>query len=427
MDEGKSGSGLLVGTGLGGLGGGEVERLGLGDQIVEIGGLQRAGLLEDDLALLGDHQRGHRLDAGGLGQILVGVDIHLDEGDVRVLRLVGGRLENRAERAARAAPGGPEVNEHDFVVGDGLLEIGRGDGGGCHDVPFFCVFLGIAVRPSCVAAGRLPYSCNTSWRLGPCGSWPSAPCWLPASQHHPTFVSYFPPPAKRFPRFRRKVTRGVILRAIMGCMPVMNDEVPDEGDYDAGRGRGEFDNITPEDFIHGGGSGHGNPPGWLGPSDINRARHQMPIAYVEIVPVRTDEMGRISQVGSLLRVSEDGSIERTLITGRVLYHETLREAIARNVAKDLGDIALPLLPIGLQPFTVAEFFPTPGLSEYYDPRQHAIALCYVVPIAGDCKPQDETLDVEWVDPKSDVMDTFVAQMVNGHGRIVRQALAWAGI
>ena len=135
----------------------------------------------------------------------------------------------------------------------------------------------------------------------------------------------------------------------------MNDEVPDEGDYDAGRGRGEFDNITPEDFIHGGGSGHGNPPGWLGPSDINRARHQMPIAYVEIVPVRTDEMGRISQVGSLLRVSEDGSIERTLITGRVLYHETLREAIARNVAKDLGDIALPLLPIGLQPFTVAEF------------------------------------------------------------------------
>ena len=36
----------------------------------------------------------------------------------------------------------------------------------------------------------------------------------------------------------------------------MNDEVPDEGDYDAGRGRGEFDNITPEDFIHGGGSGH---------------------------------------------------------------------------------------------------------------------------------------------------------------------------
>ena len=206
-------------------------------------------------------------------------------------------------------------------------------------------------------------------------------------------------------------------------MPVMNDEVPDEGDFDANRHRGEFDDITPEDFIR----GMGNPPGWLPSDEINRMRHEIPIPYVVVVPVRTDDLGRVAQIGSLLRVTDDGGIERTLIAGRVLYHESLREAVARNVAKDLGDIALPQLPISLQPFTVAEFFPTPGLSEYYDPRQHAIALCYVVPIAGDCKPQDETLDVEWVDPKSDVMDTFVAQMVNGHGRIVRQALAWAGI
>ena len=168
-------------------------------------------------------------------------------------------------------------------------------------------------------------------------------------------------------------------------MPVLNDEVPDEGDFDAGRRRGEFDDITPEDFIRG--SGHGNPPGWLGPADISRARRQLPIAYVEIVPIRTDDLGRVSRIGSLLHVSDDGSIERTLIAGRVLFHESIREAIARNVAKDLGDIALPMLPQSLQPFTVAEFFPTPGLSEYYDPRQHAITLCYVVPIAGDCKQQ----------------------------------------
>ena len=204
----------------------------------------------------------------------------------------------------------------------------------------------------------------------------------------------------------------------------MNDEVPDEGDFDADRPRGEFDHVTPEDFIRG--SGHGNPPGWLDPADINRARSQMPIAYVEIVPVRTDEFGRVAQVGSLLRVTEDGSVERALISGRVLFHETLREAIARNVAKDLGDIALPVLPLNLQPFTVAEFFPTPGLSEYFDPRQHAIALCYVVPIAGDCRPQDETLDVEWVDPHSDMLDTFLEQMTNGHDRIVRKALEYCG-
>lgn len=200
----------------------------------------------------------------------------------------------------------------------------------------------------------------------------------------------------------------------------MNDEVPDEGDFDANRHRGEFDDITPEDFIR----GMGNPPGWLPSDEINRMRREIPIPYVVVVPVRTDDLGRVAQIGSLLRVTDDGGIERTLIAGRVLYHESLREAVARNVAKDLGDIALPQLPISLQPFTVAEFFPTPGLSDYYDPRQHAIALCYVVPIAGDCKPQDETLDVEWVDPSGDMLDTFVGQMANGYGTIVRQALAW---
>ncbi len=202
----------------------------------------------------------------------------------------------------------------------------------------------------------------------------------------------------------------------------MNDEVPDEGDFDANRHRGEFDDITPEDFIR----GMGNPPGWLPSDEINRMRHEIPIPYVVVVPVRTDDLGRVAQIGSLLRVTDDGGIERTLIAGRVLYHESLREAVARNVAKDLGDIALPQLPISLQPFTVAEFFPTPGLSDYYDPRQHVIALCYVVPIAGDCKPQDETLDVEWVDSSDDMLDTFVGQMANGYGTIVRQALAWTG-
>ncbi|NEG70374.1 NUDIX hydrolase family protein [Bifidobacterium choloepi] len=208
-------------------------------------------------------------------------------------------------------------------------------------------------------------------------------------------------------------------------MPVLNDEVPDDGDFDAGRRRGEFDNIRPEDFIDGHGNGRGNPPGWLGREDLERNRRQVPMAYVEIVPVRIDQLGRVEEIGTLLRISDDGSIvDRTVITGRILYHESIREAIARNVAKDLGDLALPMIPQCLQPFGVAEFFPTPGVSEYYDPRQHSIALCYVIPIAGDCNPQDETLDVEWVTPRGADVENAIAQMSNGHGTIVRQALAW---
>lgn len=161
---------------------------------------------------------------------------------------------------------------------------------------------------------------------------------------------------------------------------MLNDEVPDEGDFDAGRRRGEFDGITPEDFVRGGDDD--NPPGWLSPHDIDEARARLPIIYIEVVPVRINDFGSICEVGSLLRVRDDGSVERTLIAGRVLCHETIRETIARNIAKDLGNLALPIMPMGLQPFTVAEFFPTPGISEFYDPRQHAIALCYVVPISG---------------------------------------------
>lgn len=211
----------------------------------------------------------------------------------------------------------------------------------------------------------------------------------------------------------------------MGAMEVLNDEVPDDDDFDADRSRGAFDGITPEDFVRG--SSHANPPGWLARKDIDGIRRQIPIVYVQIVPVRTDDLGRVTRVGSLLHVGEDGSVERTLIAGRVLFHETLREAIARNIAKDLGDIAIPDLPASLQPFTVAEFFPTPGVSPYYDPRQHAIALCYVVPIPGDCKPQDETLDVEWCDPEETQMAVCIEQMPNGQGDIVRRALAWAGV
>ncbi len=58
-----------------------------------------------------------------LSQILIGVDVHLDESDVRILRLVGRGFENRAECSARTAPSGPEVNEHDFVVSNGLLKL----------------------------------------------------------------------------------------------------------------------------------------------------------------------------------------------------------------------------------------------------------------------------------------------------------------
>ncbi len=208
-------------------------------------------------------------------------------------------------------------------------------------------------------------------------------------------------------------------------MPVLHDEVPDNDDFDAHRKRGEFDDITPDDFLRGT-SSH-NPPGWLTSREIEKLRAQMPIPYVVVVPVHSDEFGRITHVGSLLTASdEDGMVSRTLITGRIVFHETIREAIARNISKDLGDVTLPHLPVNLQPFTVAEFFPTPGVSPYFDSRQHAVALCYVVEIAGECQPMDETLDVEWVTPEEALTPDFLSQLPNGFDRIVMQGLSVSG-
>ena len=210
-------------------------------------------------------------------------------------------------------------------------------------------------------------------------------------------------------------------------MPVLNDEIPDPGDFDAGRDRSGFGGDSPNDFIHG--MGGSNPPGWLAKDEIDGIRREVPIPYVIVVPVRTDDLGRIRQVGTLLCANDDNDValRRTLISGRILYHESIRETIARNISKDLGDLTLSFLPPTIQPFTVAQFFPTPGFADYYDPRQHAVALCYIIPIDGDVKPQDETLDVEWSDPADALKPEFLRQLAHGMDHILVQALSGSGM
>lgn len=407
-----------------------IELLGLINHTIEIFSAQSASLLEHNVSLLGNHERWHSLNVGRVSQILILVNIYLAKVNIRIL--IGRLVKDRAERAAWTAPACPEINEDQLIILNDLLKICGSNVMRCHIRSFP---KRVSVHRSGIPSGPLgstEHSAKDSTHSvnQPAGEnghvdrlFPDLPienivrldktCVLGISVTSPNTFN------------RRDSSCTARMNVDNGTMPVLNDEVPDDGDFDANRRRGEFDNINPEDFMSGRGNGKGNPPGWLGQADLNRARRQVPIAYVEIVPVRTDSLGRVTQVGSLLRVSDDGSIvERTLIAGRVMYHETLREAIARNIARDLGDLALPVLPMGMQPFTVAEFFPTPGVSEFYDPRQHAIALCYVVPIAGDCKPQDETLDVEWIDPHSAVIETFIDQMINGYGTIMRRALAW---
>ncbi len=195
-----------------------------------------------------------------------------------------------------------------------------------------------------------------------------------------------------------------------GYMRVLNDEIPDPDDFDAGR---EQENDDPTAL-----------PGMLSAPEMERIRSLIPIPYIVAIPVKTDDSGKITEVGTLLCADDDGNVVRTVVSGRVLYGETLRESIMRHMEKDLGAQAFPVLPPSILPFTVAEFFPSPS-AQFCDPRQHAIALCYVVPVSGLCNASDETLEIDWIKPEEALNEQFLEQIPNGFGRIVRHGLMWA--
>jgi hypothetical protein len=89
-------------------------------------------------------------------------------------------------------------------------------------------------------------------------------------------------------------------------------------------------------------------------------------------------------------------------------------------------MALPQVPIAPQPFAVAEYFPTPGVTPFHDPRQHAVALGYVVVLMGDCQPQGNALDLAWLSPAEARDLAATPEMAGGHGVLLRQALAHLG-
>ncbi|MBI5160128.1 MAG: NUDIX hydrolase family protein [Micrococcales bacterium] len=166
---------------------------------------------------------------------------------------------------------------------------------------------------------------------------------------------------------------------------------------------------------------------WLSDADLAHIRRRIPVLYVEAVPVRTDGVGVVTEVGILLRANPVGEITRTLVSGRVMYGETLRDALFRHLEKDLGPMAFPLLPASPVPFSVAEYFPIPGLSAYVDDRQHAVSLAYVVPVTGTIEPRQDALEVTWMTPAEASSASVHAEMEGGRGTLLRAALASVGV
>ena len=123
---------------------------------------------------------------------------------------------------------------------------------------------------------------------------------------------------------------------------------------------------------------------------------RLPILYVEAVPVRIDGLGNVVEVGVLLRASSTGEMTRTLVSGRVMYGETIREALFRHLEKDLGPMAFPQMPLSPVPFSVA------------------------------CEPRQDALEVTWLSPEEAATEELSREMEGGRGALLRAALASVG-
>ena len=94
--------------------------------------------------------------------------------------------------------------------------------------------------------------------------------------------------------------------------------------HECGPGTGSRANIGAVTDIDDGATAE-TSTGWLSPEDLELVGAHVPIVYVDAVPVRVDSLGNVTEVGMLLRVASDGSIDRMVVTGRVLFGERVRK------------------------------------------------------------------------------------------------------
>ena len=139
-------------------------------------------------------------------------------------------------------------------------------------------------------------------------------------------------------------------------------------------------------------------PNWLATDDWTWAQQALPIACVDVVPVRVGPDGRaVERVGLIRRDTPHQGHRWCLVGGRLWRAESFANAAARQLRETLGpDVAFDPLPADRQPDHVAQYFPTARPDGLLDPRQHAVTLTFVVPLGGDGVAHGgEALDFRW--------------------------------
>ncbi len=138
--------------------------------------------------------------------------------------------------------------------------------------------------------------------------------------------------------------------------------------------------------------------GWLDASDWKRAQETLPIACVDVVPVRLDRSEKIEQVGLIFRDTPHQGRRWCMVGGRLWRNELVAEAIRRQLFETLGThIAFKIEP-DPQPTYVSQYFPTAREVGSVDPRQHALTLNFIIPITGQPQAGGEAIEFRWFAP-----------------------------
>lgn len=138
---------------------------------------------------------------------------------------------------------------------------------------------------------------------------------------------------------------------------------------------------------------------WLSDEEYRLIQESIPIACVDIAPIRLNARG-IESIGLIFRETPHQGRRWCMVGGRVLRDETLAAAASRQLRQTLGDGIQFKIDEDAQPVYVAQYFPTRQPVGVIDPRQHSVTMNYCVEIAGDVVPQGEAMDFRWFAPDS---------------------------
>ena len=138
---------------------------------------------------------------------------------------------------------------------------------------------------------------------------------------------------------------------------------------------------------------------WLDDATWEAVQGTVPITCVDLLPFRNDG----AEVALVLRSTPFGPAPRWChMGGRVRHGETLRDALLRHLHETVSGAEV-VLPADPQPDYVMQWFPDvvdperDGVAYGWDPRRHAVALCFAVELTGTPEPvpDGEALRFGW--------------------------------